>query len=350
MGFNPFSAIGDAARAVGHVAEDGGKALADGGKAFEGALSDAAKAAKNMSVSDLGHTALDVVGMVPVVGSVANLANAGWYAAQGNWAAAAESAAAAIPVAGDGVDAARLGDDAVKLGGDAVQAEKVATAATGGARVLDHAAEAGAKVVKAGKAMLPVAAAVPGAINAAAHGDWRAAALSAASMIPFGHLADGLPGVARLSEHAASDDEEIRNAVDAPRAGHAAHRQNLGTDPAIKGFRENEAETALRVERKLNIRLERYQPPSPEMKGDWVDSKTGEVYDGCSPPDTTHFDRQMSNGNYQKSLLSHVNNSNVDYVVIDTTGLSLPPAQVADLNSVISRLTAEQQAKIVRIT
>jgi ABC-type enterochelin transport system ATPase subunit len=85
------------------------------------------------------------------------------------------------------------------------------------------------------------------------------------------------------------------------------------------------------------------------MKGDWVDSSTGKVYDGCSPPDTRHFDKQMSNGNYQKSLLSHVNNSNVDYVVIDTTGLNLTQAQAADLNSVISRLTAQQQAKIVRI-
>jgi hypothetical protein len=67
MGFNPFRAIGDAVRAVGHAAEEGGKALADGGKAFEGALSEAAKVAKNMSLSDVGHTALDVVGMVPVV-------------------------------------------------------------------------------------------------------------------------------------------------------------------------------------------------------------------------------------------------------------------------------------------
>jgi hypothetical protein len=142
MGFNPFSAIGDAARAVGHLAEESGKALEDGGKAFEGALSDAAKVAKNMSLSDLGHTALDVVGMVPVVGSAANLANAGWYAAQGDWKDAAGSAAAAIPIAGDGVDAAKLGVDAVKLGGDAVKAEEVATTATRGAGVLDSAGAA----------------------------------------------------------------------------------------------------------------------------------------------------------------------------------------------------------------
>jgi hypothetical protein len=142
---------------------------------------------------------------------------------------------------------------------------------------------------------------------------------------------------------------EIQNALDALRAGHAAHRQSLGSDPATKGFRENEAETALRVERKLNIRLERYRPPSPAMKGDWVDSRTGKVYDGCSPPDSKFFDRQMSNGSYQKSLLSHLNNSSVDYVVIDTTGLNLTPAQAADLSSLISHLTAQQQAKIVRI-
>jgi hypothetical protein len=194
MGFNPFGVISDAVRAVGHVAEDGGKALEDGGKAFEGAMSKAANVAEKMSPSALGHTALDLVGMVPVVGSVANLANAGWYAAGGDWADAAASAAAAIPLAGDGVDAAKLGDDALKLGGDAVKAEEAATT--------------GAKVLKAGKTMLPVAAAAPGAINAgvdAARGDWKGAALSAASIIPVGHLADRLPGVAQLSERAVGD-------------------------------------------------------------------------------------------------------------------------------------------------
>ncbi|MEU4743506.1 DNRLRE domain-containing protein, partial [Actinosynnema sp. NPDC023658] len=35
-----------------------------------------------MSFSDIGHLALDVVGLVPVVGEVADLANAAWYAAE----------------------------------------------------------------------------------------------------------------------------------------------------------------------------------------------------------------------------------------------------------------------------
>jgi hypothetical protein len=235
MGFNPFSAISDAVRAVGHVAEEGGKALEDGGKAFEGALSEAAKTARSMSLSDLGHTALDVVGMVPVLGSVANLANAGWYAEQGNWAAAAGSAAAAIPLAGDGVDAAKLGDDAVKLGEDAVRAEQATTTATSGARVLDHVADAGTKVLKAGKAVAPVAAAAPGAIAAvtkAVHGDWRGAALSAVSAIPLGHL--HLPVAMRIgddAEQTVRDDANVAEPdVRAPQSPSAAMRANANDD------------------------------------------------------------------------------------------------------------------------
>ena len=51
-------------------------------------------------LSDLGHGALDVVGLVPGVGEVADLANAAWYTAEGNYGMAALSAAAAIPFAG----------------------------------------------------------------------------------------------------------------------------------------------------------------------------------------------------------------------------------------------------------
>jgi hypothetical protein len=77
-----------------------------------------------MSPSQIGHTALDIVGMVPVVGTVANLANAGWYAAQGDWKDAAWSAAAAIPIEGDAVDAAKLGKDAVNIAEDGATAER----------------------------------------------------------------------------------------------------------------------------------------------------------------------------------------------------------------------------------
>jgi RHS repeat-associated protein len=77
-----------------------------------------------MSWSDLGHAALDVVGLVPVVGEVADVANGVWYAAEGNYVDAALSMASAIPLAGYGataVKAVRYGDrviDAVDTAND----------------------------------------------------------------------------------------------------------------------------------------------------------------------------------------------------------------------------------------
>lgn len=106
MGFNPIDAVGDAfssgARAVGDAAEEGLSA-------FEGAI----QSARNLSPSDIGHAVLDGAGMVPVIGEAADLANAGWYAAEGKWTDAALSAGAAIPVAGNLATAAKWGKHAV---------------------------------------------------------------------------------------------------------------------------------------------------------------------------------------------------------------------------------------------
>jgi RHS repeat-associated protein len=65
-------------------------------------------------LSDIGHTALDVAGMIPVVGSVADGINAVWYGAQGNYAMAGLSAAAMIPFLGDAALATKLGVKSVK--------------------------------------------------------------------------------------------------------------------------------------------------------------------------------------------------------------------------------------------
>ncbi|MFB8375155.1 hypothetical protein [Paenibacillus taichungensis] len=51
-------------------------------------------------VLDVTQTVLDVAGMIPVIGEVADLANAGIYAARGDYTNAALSAAAAIPFVG----------------------------------------------------------------------------------------------------------------------------------------------------------------------------------------------------------------------------------------------------------
>ena len=83
--------------------------------------------------SDVGHTVLDAAGMVPIFGAVADVANAGWYGAEGaarhygiiddvgageDWKMnAGLSAAAAIPAYGQAATAAKYG----KKGWDAIK-------------------------------------------------------------------------------------------------------------------------------------------------------------------------------------------------------------------------------------
>jgi hypothetical protein len=71
------------------------------------------------SGSDIGHLALDVGGLVPVVGEAADVANAVWYAAEGNYLDAGLSLISIIPVVGDvigkgGKLVKRLGSKAIK--------------------------------------------------------------------------------------------------------------------------------------------------------------------------------------------------------------------------------------------
>lgn len=51
-------------------------------------------------VSDHGHSALDGIGLIPVVGAPADAANAIWYASDGEWVSAGLSAASALPIEG----------------------------------------------------------------------------------------------------------------------------------------------------------------------------------------------------------------------------------------------------------
>jgi hypothetical protein len=60
------------------------------------------------SLSDAVHTGLDVVGMIPGVGEIADGANALIYLAEGDYGNAAMSAAAMIPGAGNAVTAAKF--------------------------------------------------------------------------------------------------------------------------------------------------------------------------------------------------------------------------------------------------
>ena len=56
--------------------------------------------AATVTPADVGHTVLDVAGLVPLAGELADGVNALWYSADGDYAAAGLSAAAMIPIAG----------------------------------------------------------------------------------------------------------------------------------------------------------------------------------------------------------------------------------------------------------
>jgi len=76
------------------------------------------------------HAVLDVAGMVPVIGEVADLANAAIYAAEGDYVNASLSAAAAIPFAGWAATGAKAGIRATQAVGKRV-ATKGGAKATG---------------------------------------------------------------------------------------------------------------------------------------------------------------------------------------------------------------------------
>lgn len=66
--------------------------------------------------SEVIHGVLDVAGFIPGVGAVADLANAGLYAAEGNYLDAGLSLVSAIPGIGDTVALAKKSFKAVKGG------------------------------------------------------------------------------------------------------------------------------------------------------------------------------------------------------------------------------------------
>jgi len=55
-----------------------------------------------------GHTVLDVLGLIPLIGDPADAVSALWYSAEGDWVDAGLSAASLIPFAGDALGAGKL--------------------------------------------------------------------------------------------------------------------------------------------------------------------------------------------------------------------------------------------------
>jgi hypothetical protein len=148
----------------------------NGGVAFDTALADASRSQDaatpvnapsteqrdGWSFSDIGHTVLDIAGMVPVIGEVADGVNAIWYAGEGRWGDAALSAAGMIPLAGNVSTGVRLGRhavDAVDMAGDAMRlagrhGDEVIDAGRTIARHGDEVADLGTGVVRQGDEMV----------------------------------------------------------------------------------------------------------------------------------------------------------------------------------------------------
>lgn len=78
-------------------------------------------------LSDIAHGVLDVAGLVPVVGELADGANALFYLAEGNKTDAALSAAAMIPLAGWAATGAKVVRKGVKIATEARALKKVAS-------------------------------------------------------------------------------------------------------------------------------------------------------------------------------------------------------------------------------
>ncbi|MCX4756998.1 RHS repeat-associated core domain-containing protein [Kitasatospora purpeofusca] len=95
------------------------------------------------TISNIGHTVLDVAGMVPVIGDACDIVNGVWYAAEGDWKNAAMSLVAVVPVIGSAATAARI----------ASKAANIVDAATDVAKAVERGSEAAKSVRSASKSV-----------------------------------------------------------------------------------------------------------------------------------------------------------------------------------------------------
>lgn len=105
------------------------------------------------AIMDVVHTTLDVAGLVPGLGEVADGVNAVIYLAEGDYGNAALSAAAMIPIAGAAAVAVKLAKNADKAVTAAKAAEKASDIAKAEARAakLSKVDRSGKDFTKAGK-------------------------------------------------------------------------------------------------------------------------------------------------------------------------------------------------------
>jgi uncharacterized protein YukE len=110
-----------------------------------------------------------------------------------------------------------------------------------------------------------------------------------------------------------------------PKAEEARVRA-LGMDPAVGRFRSNEAETAVRVERELDVVLTR---APKESRADWID-EAGRSYDAVGPFEPEFFDREWVRFSARMEL--HLEKA--DLVPVDVSKFT--PQQIARIEQFIA--------------
>ncbi|WP_327673823.1 RHS repeat-associated core domain-containing protein [Kitasatospora sp. NBC_00458] len=86
------------------------------------------------TISNIGHTVLDVAGMIPVIGDACDIVNGVWYAAEGDWKNAALSLVAVVPVIGSAATAARIASKVANAVDTVTDAAKAIERGSGAAR------------------------------------------------------------------------------------------------------------------------------------------------------------------------------------------------------------------------
>ncbi len=145
-GYQSFTAWAEAKAAEAQAAIE---AFSCGTAKFIGSVAEAAQSIQLPSLSELGHTALDVLGFVPVVGAVADVANGVWYLAEGDYGNAAMSFVSAVPGVGDAAAAAKMGVKAAEAAYDVASAASKVSKAADAATTTTKVADAGTGAVKA---------------------------------------------------------------------------------------------------------------------------------------------------------------------------------------------------------
>jgi len=96
----------------------------------------------------------------------------------------------------------------------------------------------------------------------------------------------------------------------------------LGLDPATGRYRHNEAETAIRIEKALGVRLTRAPHWS---RADWFD-QYGTSYDAVGPFASYRFDQQWRR--FSEQIVLHL--AKAELVPVDVTLFTVPQIEIID--------------------